>query len=169
MSAALAQLTAGLTPQQLLQLKDENHDAEVYTCAAVFSALAIIAVILRVTSRHMKKVAFGVDDALITAALVRPLINLTFFLRRRLLLTVLVMHRFYLWLRLCTYASVSSSNPLRLFQCVELPLTLVSGVQRFGLGRHLWTLTPDQFVNFNKVINCHHTSRSRVPSPSLIG
>lgn len=77
-SAALAQLTAGLTPQQLAELKDQNHDAEVYTCAAVFSALAIIAVILRVTSRHMKKVAFGIDDALITAALVSPCINMMF-------------------------------------------------------------------------------------------
>ena len=78
MSAAVAQLTAGLTPEQLLELKDENHDTEVYTCAAVFSALAIFAVMLRVTSRHMKKVAFGVDDALITAALVNPLSNMSF-------------------------------------------------------------------------------------------
>ena len=25
------------------------------------------------------------------------------------------------------------------------------GIRDYGLGRHLWTLTPDQFVKFNKV------------------
>lgn len=70
MSSNLATLTAGLTPEQLFALQNENHDVEVYTCAAVFSALAILAVIMRVTSRHMKKVAFGVDDVLILLAMV---------------------------------------------------------------------------------------------------
>ena len=70
MASAMASLTAGLTPQQVELLKDQNHDTEVYTCAAVFSILAIVAVIVRVTSRHMKKVAVGIDDVLVFVALV---------------------------------------------------------------------------------------------------
>ncbi|KAL9105821.1 MAG: hypothetical protein Q9227_009077 [Pyrenula ochraceoflavens] len=91
MASALASLTAGLTPAQLAALSDQNHDAEVYTVASIFSALAVIAVLIRVTSRHMKKVAFGLDDGLIV------------------------------------------------------------GVRNYGLGRHLWTLNKEQFVNFNKL------------------
>lgn len=68
--ASIASLTAGLSPEQLLVLKDENHDVQVYVYATVFTALTIIAVLVRVTSRHMKKVAFGVDDVLVTLALV---------------------------------------------------------------------------------------------------
>ena len=67
----IKKLTAGMTPAQLAASKDENHDVEVYTVAIVFSALATLAVIMRVGSRHMKKVAFGVDDALVLIALVR--------------------------------------------------------------------------------------------------
>ena len=70
MASAIASLTAGLTPQQLEVVKDQNHDSEVYAYAAVFSILAILAVIVRVTSRHMKKVAIGIDDALVFVALV---------------------------------------------------------------------------------------------------
>ena len=66
----MASLTAGLTPQQLEVLEDQNHDTEVYVLAAVFSILAIFAVIVRVTSRHMKKVAVGIDDVLVFIALV---------------------------------------------------------------------------------------------------
>ena len=71
MASATASLTAGLTPQQLEVLKNQNHDTEVYALAAVFSILAIFAVIVRVTSRHMKKVAVGIDDVLVFIALVR--------------------------------------------------------------------------------------------------
>ena len=70
MASPITSLTAGLTPQQLAVLKDQNHDTEVYACAAVFSILAIFAVIVRVTSRHMKKVAVGIDDVLVFIALV---------------------------------------------------------------------------------------------------
>ena len=72
MSADLvAQLTAGFTPEQLAAMQDENHNAEVYTVAVVFSALAVASVALRVTSRHLKSAAVvGVDDALVIAALV---------------------------------------------------------------------------------------------------
>lgn len=59
-----------LTPQQFATLSAQNHDVEIYTIACVFSGLAILAVLMRTTSRHMKKVAFGVDDGLIVAALV---------------------------------------------------------------------------------------------------
>ena len=70
MASAIASLTAGLTPQQLELLEKQNHDTEVYALAAVFSILAILAVIVRVTSRHMKKVAVGIDDVLVFIALV---------------------------------------------------------------------------------------------------
>ncbi len=70
MASALAQLTAGLTPEELLLLKDQNHDTEVYACAIVFTILTFIAVFVRVTSRHMKKVAFGIEDVLVILALV---------------------------------------------------------------------------------------------------
>ena len=70
MASAITSLTAGLTPQQIEVLKDQNHDTEVYACAAIFSILAILAVTVRVTSRHMKKVAIGIDDVLVFAALV---------------------------------------------------------------------------------------------------
>ena len=76
MASAVASLTAGLTPEQLEVLENQNHDTEVYALAAVFSVLAIFAVIVRVTSRHMKKVAVGIDDVLVFVALVsflRPL------------------------------------------------------------------------------------------------
>lgn len=68
--ASVASLTTVLSPEQLLLLKNQDHDAQVYTYAIVFTALTIIAVIMRVTSRHMKRVAVGVDDVLITLALV---------------------------------------------------------------------------------------------------
>ena len=70
MVSAVTSLTAGLTPQQIEVLKDQNHDTEVYAYAAIFSVLAIFAVIVRVTSRHMKKVAVGIDDVLVFIALV---------------------------------------------------------------------------------------------------
>ncbi len=68
--ASVASLTAGLSPEQLLLLKDQNHDTQVYTYASVFTVLTIIAVVVRVTSRHMKNVAVGIDDVLIILALV---------------------------------------------------------------------------------------------------
>jgi hypothetical protein len=70
MASALAPLTAGLTPQELVLLRDQNHDTLIYTCAAVFSVLTFIAVFVRVTSRHMKRVTVGIDDVLIIIALV---------------------------------------------------------------------------------------------------
>ena len=74
--ASLASLTAGLSPEQLVLLKDQNHDVQVYTYAIIFTVLTIIAVIVRVTSRHMKKVAVGIDDVLIILALVeKPLFH----------------------------------------------------------------------------------------------
>ena len=69
--ASIASLTAGLSPEQLLLLRDENHDTQVYVVATVFTILTIIATVMRVTSRHMKKVAVGIDDVLIVFALVR--------------------------------------------------------------------------------------------------
>ena len=68
---SIASLTAGLSPEQLLLLEDENHDTQVYVVAIVFTILTIIATVMRVTSRHMKKVAVGIDDVLIILALVR--------------------------------------------------------------------------------------------------
>ena len=69
--ASVASLTAGLSPEQLLLLKEENHDVQVYTYAIVFTILTILAVIVRVTSRHMKKVAVDIDDLLVILALVK--------------------------------------------------------------------------------------------------
>ena len=68
--ASIASQIAGLTPEQLLVLKNENHDVKVYTYAVVFIVLTILAVLVRVTSRQMKDVAFGIDDGLIVLALV---------------------------------------------------------------------------------------------------
>jgi uncharacterized membrane protein len=70
MASAIDELTEGLTPQELLLLKDQNHDTLLYTCAIVFTIVTVAAVFVRATSRHMKKVAFGIDDALIVIALV---------------------------------------------------------------------------------------------------
>lgn len=70
MSSGIVPLPPGLSQKEAISLKDQNHDTEVYTCAVVFSALATLAVAIRVTSRHMKKVAIGTDDVLIVAALV---------------------------------------------------------------------------------------------------
>lgn len=70
MASAVSSPTAGLTPNQILALEGQNHDTEILTCAAVFSALSIFAVIIRVTSRHMKSVAVGTDDLMVITALV---------------------------------------------------------------------------------------------------
>lgn len=104
--ASVASLTAGLSPEQLLLLKDQNHDTQVYTYAVVFTVLTIIAVVVRVTSRHMKNVAVGIDDVLIILALV-----------------------------------ITTAQTI--FICV--------GVRDYGLGRHLWALTPEQVVGFEKL------------------
>ena len=77
MDSAIVSLTAGLTPDQLHTLGKQDHNVEIYTCSIVFSVLAVLAVAVRVTSRHMKKVAIGVDDILIMAALVCPRSSLT--------------------------------------------------------------------------------------------
>jgi len=70
MAFALSSLTAGLTPDQISALKGQNHDTEIYTCAAVFSTLALFAVIVRVASRHTKHVTVGIDDVMVIVALV---------------------------------------------------------------------------------------------------
>ena len=70
MTSAPASTTAGLTPEQLLARRDQNHDTEIYTCAVVFSALSIGSVAMRVTSRHMKNVAVGIDDVLVIISMV---------------------------------------------------------------------------------------------------
>lgn len=66
MSATLGRVT----PEELDILRNENHDAEVITIVAVFTTLALIATILRLTSRHLKQVAVGIDDLLIIVGLV---------------------------------------------------------------------------------------------------
>lgn len=71
MASAISSLTAGLTPDQISALKGQNHDTEIFTCAAVFSALALFAVAVRVTSKHMKNVTVGVDDVMVVVALVK--------------------------------------------------------------------------------------------------
>ena len=77
----MASLPPGVTPEEirLLKQKDENHDVEVYTIVAVFTALAISATVLRLTSRHMKKVAVGIDDVLILIGLVRGFLKYHYF------------------------------------------------------------------------------------------
>ena len=69
-ASTIAAFTQGLTPDELLALNDQNHDSEIITYVVVFSILAIIATAVRVTSRHMKKVAVGIDDLLVIVALV---------------------------------------------------------------------------------------------------
>lgn len=48
-----------------------NHDAEIISILVVFTVLALIAYVLRVMSRRMKRVPIGIDDVLLTIALVR--------------------------------------------------------------------------------------------------
>ena len=74
---SIASLTAGLSPEQLLLLNDENHDTQVFVVAIVFNILTIIATVMRVTSRHMKKVVVGINDVLIILALVRKTVFIT--------------------------------------------------------------------------------------------
>lgn len=71
MASKIASLTEGLSPQEIAQERTENHDGPMYVCAVVFTVLAIFSVVVRVTSRHMKKVAVGLDDYLVIFALVR--------------------------------------------------------------------------------------------------
>ena len=78
MASVVSSLTEGLTPSQIIALNNQNHDTEIFTCAAVFSILTLLAVLMRVTSRHMKRVAVGIDDVMVMAALVRPYIPRTF-------------------------------------------------------------------------------------------
>lgn len=73
------ELTAGLTPEQIAASRNENHNVEVYTVAIVFSAVTTLAVVMRLGSRHMKKVAFGFDDALVLFALVSPSCSIDMF------------------------------------------------------------------------------------------
>ena len=49
--------------------QNQNHDAEVITVAVVFSVLSICAVLLRLTSRHMKNATVEIDDLMIVFAL----------------------------------------------------------------------------------------------------
>lgn len=49
---------------------DANHDAQLLTVIIVFTFLAIAAVILRLISRRLKKVAIGIDDILVVFGLV---------------------------------------------------------------------------------------------------
>ena len=72
MSQTLESPLQDLTPEQLAILSAENHDVEIYTIAGVSSALTVLAVVMRLTSRRMIKVNFGIDDGLIVAALVSP-------------------------------------------------------------------------------------------------
>ena len=74
----VASLIKGYSPQQLAQIKNENHYAEFYTVATVFSLLSTCAVALRVASRHMKNSVVGVDDALVICAWVHHPLNFLF-------------------------------------------------------------------------------------------
>ena len=70
MSSSTASITAGLTPERIAALDGQSHDLGVYTYATIFSALSILAVAMRLTSKHMKKLTFDIDDLLIVFALV---------------------------------------------------------------------------------------------------
>ena len=59
-----------LSQDELMRTRSDNHDVEIYTVSAVFSVLAIVTVVARVMSRHLKSSAVGVEDALVIAALV---------------------------------------------------------------------------------------------------
>lgn len=47
-----------------------NHDTEVLAVVIVFATLSVVAMVLRVISRRMKKNRLGVEDFLITLTLV---------------------------------------------------------------------------------------------------
>lgn len=47
---------------------DPNHDAQIHTIVAVFSTLSLIALILRLMSRKLKRVVYHYDDYLAIAA-----------------------------------------------------------------------------------------------------
>lgn len=59
------------TPEEIKILQKENHDVEVITIVVIFTLLSVITTVLRLTSRHMKKTAVGIDDFLIIIGLVR--------------------------------------------------------------------------------------------------
>lgn len=46
----------------------ENHNGSIYTATAVFSTLSLIALVLRLMSRRLKKITFYYDDYLAVAA-----------------------------------------------------------------------------------------------------
>ncbi len=115
MTSAISSLTAGLTPAQILTLKGQNHDTEIFTCAAVFSALALFAVVVRVTSKHMKSVTVGIDDVMVVVALViiasllfpniRPA-------RSQIKADLPLLNRYLLWLKRYSFAMVRDSIPV---------------------------------------------------------
>lgn len=59
-----------ITPELYAVLKAEKHDAEILPVVIGFATLPVVATVLRVTSRHMKNVALGVDDVLILIGMV---------------------------------------------------------------------------------------------------
>lgn len=61
------------TPQSLTASHDpvsanENHNAEIVSITAVFVALSLTALTLRILSRHLKRVQLYYDDYLVIAA-----------------------------------------------------------------------------------------------------
>ena len=59
-----------ITPEERERMQDENYDIMYYTVSAVLSALSILAVMMRTSSRHLKKKAVGIDDLLIALSTV---------------------------------------------------------------------------------------------------
>lgn len=47
-----------------------NHDAEIIGVVVAFTVLTLFAFTLRAISRRMKRIAFGLEDVLLTLALV---------------------------------------------------------------------------------------------------
>lgn len=50
---------------------DANHDVEIISVAAVFGTLMVACFIARIVSIRLRRNAFGLDDLLLTVALVR--------------------------------------------------------------------------------------------------
>lgn len=50
---------------------EENHDAKIIAVIIVFAILSVIATVLRVVSRRMKKTKLAVEDYMVFVALVR--------------------------------------------------------------------------------------------------
>ncbi|KAL8696782.1 MAG: hypothetical protein Q9201_007480 [Fulgogasparrea decipioides] len=62
-------LTAKYTPAQLAALRGQNHDYQIFVYVIIFTLLAVLATVVRIWCRHVRK-SIGLDDGLVIFAMV---------------------------------------------------------------------------------------------------